>query len=277
MLFLLKFFLLTVPFVSMFACRAELDHSNADSVLTDRDDPPECRYYLTWPHFYWGTKAVNSTIEGAVWNQNQGQPAVCGNRNVTSCTADGYTYWRGQYFGDGRGRHEICRKPISTVDPNACTPMPGKPVCLVEETLLQDGVHHQATHNAQGRKAMQNQYGIFVSYAATVYADPDENTTSDWIVARSQDSGKTFQRIFESSMHRTLPPALASDMDGNIYSIHGTGTKWTGPNGQPLWPKDAWFYRFDASQGFANPTISKIGKGSTDKHDFVFDSKTGKL
>lgn len=276
---ILAIYLLSI--LALSSCRPGVDNLENQSMVPNsalldaRDDQPECRYYLNWPHFYWGTQYVNSTIEGAVWNQNQGEPAVCGNRNVTSCTANGYTYWRGQYFGDGRGRYEVCRKKIEVNPSVGCTPMPGKPFCLIDETLLSDGIHHQATHNAQGQKALQNQYGIFVSYASTVYADPDENTTSNFIFARSQDGGKTFQNFFSSSMHRTLPPAIVSDLDGNIFSIHGTGTEWTGPNGTPLWPKDAWFYRFDAGQGFANPTISKIGKGSTDKYDFIFDSKTG--
>lgn len=251
------------------------EHSGRPVSNLSGDEPADCRYYLNWPHFYWGTKAVNSTIEGAVWNQNQGQPAVCGNRNVTSCTADGYLYWRGQYFGDGRQRYQICRRPIAPIDPDACTPIPGKNICLADETLLQADVHHSATQLSQAQKVVQNQYGIFAIYAPIVYADPDENTTSSWVMVRSQDGGKTFARVFETSMHRTLPPAVVSDVEGNVYSIHGTGDKWTGPNGLPLWPKDAWFYRFDAYKNFANPTISKIPKGSTDKFDLVFDQKSG--
>ncbi len=81
-------------------------------VIERRDEQPDCRYTLYWPHFYWGTQNIYSTIEGAVWNQYEGQPAVCGNRDVTSCVAYGYVYWRGRYLGDGRGRHEICRKRL---------------------------------------------------------------------------------------------------------------------------------------------------------------------
>jgi hypothetical protein len=73
---------------------------------------PECRYYLNWPHYYWGTRNIYSTIEGAVWNQNQGEGARCGNGSMTSCvSSDGYLYWRGRYLGDGRDRYEICRRP----------------------------------------------------------------------------------------------------------------------------------------------------------------------
>ncbi len=73
----------------------------------------DCQYSLNWPHFYWGTQNQYSTIEGAVWNQYQGQGAICGNRNMTSCEVGGFLYWRGQFFGDGRGRYEICRRPIA--------------------------------------------------------------------------------------------------------------------------------------------------------------------
>jgi len=138
--------------------------------------------------------------------------------------------------------------------------------------LLEKGVNHQATHNAQGQKALQNRHGIFVSYNPQEEADADPETTSTWVLARSQDGGKTFRRIFSTSMHRIMPPSIQSDEAGNVYAIHGTGTEWLGGLFDKH-PKDAWFYKFEAAKGFKGPKILKIPNASTGKSDFIYDGK----
>jgi len=132
----------------------------------------------------------------------------------------------------------------------------------VELTLIDGAAStYYATFQSHNQKVVANANGIFLTYVhAYDETGGEAQTKATWRLARSTDGGSSFQTIFEAT-HATKAPAIESGPGGDIFLIH---PHWTDGN--------AYFYRFEASKGFANPTISLVPGGSAGKYAMFFDA-----
>jgi hypothetical protein len=122
-----------------------------------------------------------------------------------------------------------------------------------------------ATFASHSQKVVTNDYGIFVAYLHTGNVAMSSQT---WRLARSVNGGASFTTLHEA-VHATLPPAIETDREGNVYLIH---TDEMSVN------KDAFLYIFRASTNFATPLGPYvIPGGAAQKYTMMLDEARGQI
>ena len=120
-----------------------------------------------------------------------------------------------------------------------------------------------ATFGSWDQHVVSTSGGIFVAYAY----DSDNHDPDYWCLARSTDGGKTFQIIYDGQQDGSVvsPPAIEADQAGNVYVI------------APTYQTSNWvadptlFYRFSASDNYADPLKVSLNIGSAGKFSTVYD------
>ena len=138
----------------------------------------------------------------------------------------------------------------------AC-PAFGQPVTPIEMVCVDDDATGYATFQSHNQKIVANSYGIFMTH---IRPRNDNYTAQTWRLSRSKDGGQTFSTIYEAT-DATNPPVIETDSNGNIYLIR-----------PDFVDGNAYLYRFLAKNGFRDPLITQIPKGSAGKYAMAIDS-----
>ena len=126
-------------------------------------------------------------------------------------------------------------------------------VCVDPDVKTYSGTFH--SHN---QKVVQNARGVFMTHVRTRTLRYEKQ---EWRLSWSKDGGETFTILF-SDTHATSPGALETDREGNIYM------------GRPDFAdKNAYLYRFFASENYRRPHISVIPNGAGGKYAMMLDEK----
>lgn len=130
----------------------------------------------------------------------------------------------------------------------------------IQTTLLENSAPYKALFHTHNQHVAENTNGIFVSYV-TAY---DDNTLdASWKLVRSVDNGASFSTLYTGTSEQS-PPALESDVRGNVYLIYPTQTTDTNPT-------TATFLKFSAQNGFANPVLTKSLPNASSKFTTLYD------
>lgn len=136
------------------------------------------------------------------------------------------------------------------------------PIRTFELTCLDPNATGYATFQSHNQKVVANRFGIFTTHIRT---RNETYTAQTWRLSRSTDGGKTFTTIYEAT-HATSPPALETDSKGNLYLVRPDFSDG-----------NAYLYRFFAKNGFREPLITPIPKGSAGKYALCLDERRGQL
>jgi hypothetical protein len=133
----------------------------------------------------------------------------------------------------------------------------------IEIVCADEDAFGYATFQSHNQKVVRNRNGIFMTYLKKRFNR--EYTAQQWRLLRSTDGGKTFSVVFEAT-DATNPPVLETDEADNLYLAR-----------PDFVDRNAYLYRFLASEGYARPHISKIEKGSAGKYCMMYDRERGQL
>lgn len=132
----------------------------------------------------------------------------------------------------------------------------------IETTLVDGKALSFSTFQSNNQKVVQNKRGIFMTHTRT---RNEKYTAQQWRVSRSQDGGKSFETVFEST-DATNPPVLETDAADNIYVMH---PDWTS--------QEIILCRFLSAEDYREPHRTIVGKGAAGKYSMMIDEPRGQL
>ena len=132
----------------------------------------------------------------------------------------------------------------------------------VRLTLLDAEATGYATFQSHNQKVVANAHGIFTTH---IRSRNEAFTAQQWRLSRSRDGGTTFETLYES-VDATNAPAIETDADGNLYLVRSDFSDGS-----------ASLYRFQASDGYAHPTVARIPGGSAGKYCMNLDEARSQL
>jgi len=132
----------------------------------------------------------------------------------------------------------------------------------VRLTLLDAEATGYATFQSHNQKVVANAHGIFTTH---IRSRNEAFTAQQWHLSRSRDGGATFETLYES-VDATNAPAIETDAAGNLYLVRSNFSDGS-----------ASLYRFQASDGYARPTVAHIPGGSAGKYCMNLDAARSRL
>jgi len=140
----------------------------------------------------------------------------------------------------------------------ASTKAPATALTPIELTCVDADVRtYSGTFQSHNQKVVRNAGGVFMTHVRTRNA---AYTAQEWRLSRSRDGGRSFTTLY-SATSATNPPVLESDAEGNVYL------------GRPDFiDRDAYLYRFFASEDYRSPHITRIPGGSGGKYAMMLDA-----
>ena len=132
----------------------------------------------------------------------------------------------------------------------------------VRLTLLDGEATGYATFQSHNQKVVANAHGIFTTH---IRSRNEAFTAQQWRLSRSRDRGATFETLYES-VDATNAPAIETDAAGNLYLVRSNFSDGS-----------ASLYRFQASGGYAQPTVARIPGGSAGKYCMNLDAARSRL
>ncbi len=146
--------------------------------------------------------------------------------------------------------------------PASLTALRANEPLAIETTLVDGEAISFGTFQSNNQKVVQNKRGIFMTHNRKRNGP---YTAQQWRLSRSQDGGKTFQTVFEST-DATNPPVIETDAADNIYLMH------------PDWViQDIFLYRFLSAEDYNEPHRTVVGKGAAGKYSMMIDEPRGQL
>lgn len=133
---------------------------------------------------------------------------------------------------------------------------PASAIREIELSRIEAPVTGYATFQSHNQKIVANRRGIFATYIRT---RNEPYTAQNWRLVRSTDGGKTCSTVYEAT-HATNPPALETDDRDNVYLFL---SDWNDRN--------AYLYRFLASDDYAKPLITPIPNAAAGKYAAAID------
>jgi hypothetical protein len=126
----------------------------------------------------------------------------------------------------------------------------------IELVCVDSEAHGYATFQSHNQKVVSNAKGIFMTHLRT---RGDNYQAQQWRLSRSTDRGKSWQTLHEST-DPTNPPVIETDEAGNVYLIR-----------PDFVDRNAYLYRFRASDGYRQPLITQIPGASAGKYGMEID------
>ncbi|MBM3494077.1 MAG: hypothetical protein FJX72_07125 [Armatimonadetes bacterium] len=144
----------------------------------------------------------------------------------------------------------------------ALLPVPKPGMTTIATAVVDPSVTGYATFQSHNQKIVANRNGILLAYVKT---RNEAYTAQNWRLVRSLDGGRTFDTVYEAT-HATNPPVLETDRSGNLFLGRVDFTSG-----------DAFVYRFDASSGYSNPSVTRIPLGAAGKYCMLLDERRNAL
>ena len=132
----------------------------------------------------------------------------------------------------------------------------------VRLTLLDAEAGGYATFQSHNQKVASNAHGIFTTH---IRSRNEAFTAQQWRLSRSVDGGASFETVYES-VDATNPPAIETGAAGNLYLVRSDFVDGS-----------ASLYRFQADDGYAQPTVTRIPGASAGKYCMSLDQARGRL